>query len=317
VGELELYSEHCIRDNKDLVAEIRKMVIETRFSRLSGWMEGGETLYARDIDRHTFLRHDRTVKFIVPWVNQYFPLADKRIVEIGCGTGSSTAAFAKFAKSVTAYDIQKGSIDGAKRRLAAHGLSDKAYFNLVRPEQLWSSISADHASEKTDILLLFALLEHQTLEERLETLRSAQEIVRPGGIIVVCETPNRLVYFDNHTSRMPFFHMLPLDLQLMVAPQSQRRDFRDSLERAARKGLKHEELLLALSRWGQGVSFHEFDLTFDDIDARILSGGTHPNLLKLRRPEPQEDILRSYMESAGVNRHPAFARYFLDLIIRV
>ncbi len=293
------------------------MVIETRFASKPDWADGGEARYARDIDRHAFLRHDRTVKFIVPWVNQFAPLADATIVEIGCGTGSSTAAFAKFAKHVHAYDIKQKAIDGAMLRLAAQGLSAKATFRRVKPGKLWESIFSDFGSNKPDVLLLFALLEHQTLKERLETLRTAQKIVRPGGVIVICETPNRLVYFDNHTSQLPFFHMLPLDLQLMVVPKSPRRDLRDSMARSAAGGLDQAALELALMRWGQSVSFHEFDLTFDDIDSRILSGGTHPNLLKLRRPEPQEEILRRYMESAGVKRHEAFTRYFLDLIIKV
>lgn len=253
----------------------------------------------------------------MPWVNQSVPLAGKSVVEIGCGTGSSTAAFAEFTGQIRGYDISQNSINGARSRLDAHGLSKKATVTCVEPEALWPTIRADHDGGQCDIVLLFALLEHQTLEERLETLRLSQEIVRPGGVIVICETPNRLTYVDHHTSQLPFFHMLPIELQMKVAKDSPRFDFRDNVERFVKKGAKPRRMRELLSRWGQSVSFHEFDLTFNDVDSRILSCGTHPNLLTLRPPTPEEAALASFMQAAGLKRHEGFMRYYLDLIIRV
>ncbi|MFZ5617595.1 MAG: methyltransferase domain-containing protein [Pseudomonadota bacterium] len=317
VGALELYSEHCVRNDAALASRLRQIVIEKRFSKLPGWAAGGEQKYETDIIRHAYRRHDRTVKFIVPWVNQYFPLKDKRVVEVGCGTGSSTAAFAKFVDHVGAYEISPDSVEGAKLRLEAHGLAHKTDINLVKADEIWARIAADSKYKPPDILLLFAVLEHQTLDERLETLAEAQRVVKPGGIIIICETPNRLVYFDNHTSRLPFFQMLPIELQAKVAAHSPRSDFRESMLRALENGGGRDGIHMYLMRWGQSVSFHEFDLAFENIDSRILSGGDHPNIMKLRPPEIHEELLRQYMESAGIKRHPAFSRYFIDMIIRV
>ena len=46
---------------------------------------------------------------------------------------------------------------------------------------------------EVDVFLLYAVLEHLTVAERLAVLRLAREVVKPDGAIVVCETPNRLI----------------------------------------------------------------------------------------------------------------------------
>ena len=43
------------------------------------------------------------------------------------------------------------------------------------------------------MLLLYAVIEHMPLAERLELLGLAMEMVPPGGLVVVIESPNRLV----------------------------------------------------------------------------------------------------------------------------
>src|SRR5207302_9519472 len=53
-----------------------------------------------------------------------------------------------------------------------------------------------------DVFLFYAVLEHMTIEERLDALAVAQEVVGREGHIIVCELPNRLIPFDGHTSLM-------------------------------------------------------------------------------------------------------------------
>ena len=72
-----------------------------------------------------------------------------------------------------------------------------------------------------DMVLLFAVLEHLTQEERIRYLSFIwHEILRPGGYLIVVDTPNRLSYFDEHTSVMPFFHLLPPYLALRYFDRS-------------------------------------------------------------------------------------------------
>jgi ubiquinone/menaquinone biosynthesis C-methylase UbiE len=317
-GRLELYSDHAIGNRPDLVATVRQALIEHHFSKLTLWTdETGPEYFRVDLDRHTYMRHDAAVTYIVPWVNQVIPLAGTSIIEIGCGTGSSTAAFAPFAGVVYGYDISTSSINAAKVRLEAHGLADRAELIVSRPAELLATVEARHASEPVDIVLLYALLEHQTVDERIETLRLAQRVLKPGGAIVVTETPNRLTYFDRHTSQLPFFHLLPVDLQLLYADRSPRATFADGIATHRKRQPGDEVLRELMIRWGQSVSFHDFEVAIGDVNERILASGLHPNLMKLRPERPEEKPLRDFVRSVDLSIHPGFTRYYLDLIIAV
>jgi S-adenosylmethionine-dependent methyltransferase len=317
-GRLELNAERAIGGQKELVATIRDALIVHHFSKLTGWTdETGPERFRVDLDRHSFQRHDAAVTYIVPWVDQVISLSGASIVEIGCGTGSSTAAFAASAAVVHGYDISPSSIAAAEVRLQAHGLADRAELVVATPDRLLSTVEQRHSAEPVDIVLLYALLEHQTVEERIETLRLAQRITRPGGAIVITETPNRLTYFDRHTSQLPFFHMLPLDLQLLYADRSPRTNFAENVAAHRERQPGREALRELMIRWGQSVSFHDFEVAIGDVNDRILASGLHPNLMKLRPERPEEKPLREFLRSTDLAIHPGFTRYYLDLVVSV
>jgi S-adenosylmethionine-dependent methyltransferase len=315
-GRLELHAERAIAGQPELVATIRTALIEHHFSKLTGWTdETGPERFRVDLDRHSYMRHDAAVTYIVPWVDQAIRLPTTSIVEIGCGTGSSTAAFAASAGMVHGYDISPSSIAAAKVRLEVHDLADRADLVVSSPDQLLKTVEARHAADPVDIVLLYALLEHQTVDERIETLRLAERIVKPGGAIVVTETPNRLTYFDRHTSQLPFFHMLPVDLQLLYADRSPRSTFADNVAAHRARQPGDATLRELMIRWGQSVSFHDFEVAIGDVNDRIVASGLHPNLMKLRPERPEEKPLRDFLRSTELSIHPGFTRYYLDLII--
>jgi 2-polyprenyl-3-methyl-5-hydroxy-6-metoxy-1,4-benzoquinol methylase len=315
-GTLELYADRAIGPESESVATVRQALIEHHFSKMTGWTDkDGPEHFRNDLDRHSYMRHNAAMTYIVPWVNQALPLEGSSIVEIGCGTGSSTAAFAAFAAKVHGYDISSSSIAAAEVRLDVHGLSDRVDLVVSPPDELLTSIEARHTAECVDIVLLYALLEHQTVDERIRTLRLAEKIVRPGGAIVITETPNRLTYFDRHTSLLPFFHLLPTDLQLLYADRSPRATFANNIDFHRRREPGEAALRELLIRWGQSVSYHDFEVAIGDVNDRIVASGHHPNLKKLRPERPEEKPLRDFLRSIDLAIHPGFTRYFLDLII--
>jgi hypothetical protein len=164
------------------------------------------------------------------------------------------------------------------------------------------------------VFLLYAVLEHLTVAERLAVLRLARDVVKPDGAIVVCETPNRLTYLDHHTAQMPFFHMLPDELAVDYYSRSQREDFKAAIGAAASGG--RQAALEAIARWGRGVSFHEFELVFGDrLDQHVVASNYEPILFGERPIHPEEVILARYLERWRPELAPVWSRAWLDLIL--
>ncbi|QSQ25089.1 class I SAM-dependent methyltransferase [Pyxidicoccus parkwayensis] len=262
-----------------------------------------------DVADHVDGRYNRCVDYVLPWLGRYLNLSTADIVELGCGTGSSTAAFAQVARHVSGYDIHAPSVSAARSRLDAMGLRN-ADLHLVEPAQLLGSLREKH-SKGADVFLLYAVLEHQTPAERLETLRTGWEMLRPGGLLVVVDTPNRLVYFDAHTSLLPFFHLLPPELGLPYASRSPRALFRDAMAR-----VPAEDGPITLTRWGLGASYHEVELAIGDCEPLLVGTGFEPEVLEMFPVNLEEELLRFYVEQTGVRVPAAFTRNTLNFVLR-
>jgi 2-polyprenyl-3-methyl-5-hydroxy-6-metoxy-1,4-benzoquinol methylase len=198
---------------------------------------------AADLQSHVTGRLEDFRHRAIPWIDSLTALKGKRILEVGCGTGSSTVALAEQGAEVVATDIHQGSLDAAQHRLSL--------FNLTADLMLCnvSEVGRRFPPQSFDIVALFAVLEHMTLDERQSGLAAAWDLVKPGGHVIVIETPNRLWAYDSHTSQDPFFMWLPDDLAIKWASHTTRERF----NRVIRD-------VTLLSRWGRGVSYHDFSL---------------------------------------------------------
>jgi hypothetical protein len=164
-----------------------------------------------------------------------------------------------------------------------------------------------------DVFLCYAVLEHMSVDERLALLQVARDVVRPGGIIVVIETPNRLTPWDYHTSQLPFVNQLPEQLALRYAERSHRSDFVEALRAAAIDG--EAALREAFTRWGRGMSFHEVELVFEDLPQHTVACSWDPVLLPVRPVHRAELALQRVLDEARPELPPSFSRYWLDFII--
>lgn len=264
-----------------------------------------------DIEANVNDRYLRSLNHIVPWVHNKVSLKGKNLIEIGCGTGSSTAAFSQFVNSITAYDIDEKSIHAAQKRIDVLGI-DNVTFQLVTPDDLIGKITADHRKNSADIILLFAVLEHMTIHERHEAIKTSWDLLADDGVLVVVETPNLLQYFDAHTSVLPFFHLLQSELCALYAQKSPRDGFNDNF-------LDESDPIdtdLKMTRWGRGVSYHDFELTIGpDYGSHIIASGYEPEILSWFPVNIEEEILRFYVTQKGYSIPAALQRGVLNLII--
>jgi 2-polyprenyl-3-methyl-5-hydroxy-6-metoxy-1,4-benzoquinol methylase len=256
------------------------------------------------------MRRRRAAEVLIPWIEQTVPLAGKTVLEYGCGNAAVSCAFAQRAGRVIGLDIDSGWIDLGNEEIRKRGLKN-VELELHPTGSILDAVAARRG--QIDVILLYAVLEHLTVPERLAVLRLAREVVNPDGAIVVCETPNRLIYFDHHTARMPFFHLLPDELAVEYYPRSERDDFKAAIDEAAGRG--HEAALEAIARWGRGVSFHEFEVVFGDLSKHVIASSYDPILFGERPVHPDEVILARYLERWRADLAPAWSRYWLDLIL--
>lgn len=269
-----------------LDASLRSIFFGDRDSDFFESDEGRKTLEDHRINR---LRRDRAV--VIPWMDSVRSLRSLRVLEIGCGTGSSTVALAERGAVVTGVDLDSNGITIAKKRCELYGT--KATFHL----QNGADFLEAQAAGSFDSIVFYASLEHMTIAERLRSLEHAWRLLPRGGICWVIETPNRLWFWDSHTSLLPFFHWLPDEVATRYARFSPRNSFASQFVTAP----DNPELLLA--RRGRGVSFHEFELAI--APAQRLH--VHGSLASFRSP-----LRRLWLALPGRGAKHAYRRFLVQ-----
>lgn len=249
---------------------------------------------------------------LIPWIESAVPLSGKTVLEYGSGGGPVSAAFAGRVERHIGYDIDAAVIAGGREKLAELDISN-VELHHAPVESIFSSVRG-HAGE-IDVFLLYAVLEHMTVAERLEVLELARDVVRPDGAIVICETPNRLILWDWHSSQAPFMAQLPDELALRYYDRAPRQDFIDTIEAGLTQGW--EEAQEALTRFGRGMSYHELELVFGDLSHHVLASNWEPELFANRDIHPEEVALARMMDQARPDLAPAFSRYWLDVVLSV
>jgi S-adenosylmethionine-dependent methyltransferase len=305
-----MYEKYILQDQIALQV-IEEALLKTYFAEYDQEFLQSEQ-GRQDIKANVSARYNNSLKHVVPWVLDVVDLDNKEIVEIGCGTGSSTAAFAHFAKKIHGYDISKSCIEAAEKRCRLLNLSN-VNFELVTPDLLISQLENKHP-HGVDVFLLFAVLEHQTVYERQDTLRACWRLLKDDGIIVVVETPNLLQYTDHHTSLLPFLHMLPSELYAQYAKYSPRLRFNQVFENTT---LNHSEISEVITRWGRGISYHDFEIALGrDYKKYIVRQGFEPEILSWFNVSFEEELLRLYVQSKNLDIPLGFTRSVINLILK-
>ena len=203
---------------------------------------------------HTGLRVAHAFNVFIPWCLTNIDLSSASVLEIGCGTGSSTVALAAHANNVVACDIHAPSIEVARIRLEEDGYSDTVKFRLLDPGL--GSLVNDQS--KYDVIVMYALLEHMLPQERGAIFQTAWKLLSEKGAIVIYETPNRLLPVDRHTTGLRFWHWLPPKQALAYGKWRGRFSKNITLEQMYREGygLSYRELIKCLNGKSYRITFN-------------------------------------------------------------
>ena len=233
---------------------------------------------------HLLGRTEGDRRLIVPWLDDACRLDGLRILEVGCGTGCSTVALAEQGALVTGIDVDASGLRVAHDRCRLYGVrADLHELNAVEAARHFKA-------GDFDLIIFFACLEHMTLPERMEALPALWGLLRGGAWLAIVETPNRLWYFDDHTSLLPFFNWLPDELAFAYSKFSERELFKDN-------DPNHPTNMQEFRRLGRGVSYHEFDLaigTHEVCSSLSAFYGYRLTLLRSMRAHRFKSLLRSF-----------------------
>lgn len=262
-----------------------------------------------DLANHLFVRLDTVRELIIPWLDHARPLRNASILEIGCGTGCSTIALAEQGALVTAVDVDESSLVVASHRCQAYGLDVSfARSNATEVNQLFSQRHFDY-------IIFYAALEHMTIQERISAMKATWDMLSVGDLWCVIETPNRLWYYDAHTSLLPFHMWLPDELAFQYSRFSPRNNYRELYRECT------DESKLHFLRRGRGVSYHEFELTMKPVrELKIKSSlkevdGKSGLLQRVKRRFSSEYKYISLLRRMAPELHEGFLQSFLYLII--
>lgn len=143
-------------------------------------------------------------------INRYAPLADKMILDVGCGLGTYVERFRRFSDRVYGVDLEASRVAEAARRVP----------NLVasRAEEL------PFPQGRFDVVLLHEVIEH--VEDDRGVVQEAYRVTKPRGRIVIF-APNRLYPFETHGiywrgryrfGNFPLVNYLPDNLRRRLVP---------------------------------------------------------------------------------------------------
>lgn len=151
-----------------------------------------------------------------------------RVLDVGCGSGASSAALARMGFHVIGIDPVEASVRIGTRVVQEYGVGERVTFFVgaggTLPIQTGSF----------DVVLLCAVIEHVPPACRLALLQEAWRALRSGGLLLIHDTPNRLWPYDGHTTGLWFTTWLPRRLAFRYARR---------WSRVAPRGATDEELV--------------------------------------------------------------------------
>lgn len=138
---------------------------------------------------------DYRYRIYAPWMKRLIGFdryRHKRVLEVGCGTGTDLLQFARGGAVVTGCDLTPRSVEIARRRFEVYGLEGQ--FSISDAENL------SFPDESFDLVYSFGVIHHTPDTER--AVSEIHRVLRPGGKAIV------MVYH-----RSSFYYWLALMLK--------------------------------------------------------------------------------------------------------
>lgn len=267
-------------------------------------------------------RFVRTCQFLVAFINQIPDLHQKTALEVGCGRGAKAVVLSQFFKQYVGIDIAKSKIELAKKVSSNFKITN---IDFIHDEAANIEHFLSGYREKFDVIILYAILEHLTIEEKINLLRCCWEYLNDDSYLFIGEAPNRMVPVDYHSSKMLYFQQMPIDLWKEYYNRSPNRFWVDKMNEGEKKGL----FTKTAYRRGLHVGHQEFDLAIksvEELKPHIFRDNFANQILNLYPYEGFE--FAKLLEQNQIRTFPAqvmvaprdlpdfFSRYYLEVVLK-
>jgi len=137
-----------------------------------------------------------------------------RMLDFGCGCGASAINLARAFREikVTGIDIDGRAVQIAVKRSQECGVGGRTEFLRVE-----NASGLPFAGGSFENIMCSAVIEHLNPAEREQDLRELWRVLKPGGMLFINGTPNRLWPKDGHTSNLWLVPYMPAGLACAVA----------------------------------------------------------------------------------------------------
>ncbi len=212
-------------------------------------------------------------------------LRGARVLDFGCGSGASTMILARLFSDARfiGVDLDEPSLQIAEARRRYYEVPNVEFQHSPDPNRLPAHLG------EFDVIVFSAVVEHLLPNERALIIPQVWSALRPGGVLLVSETPHRYTPVEVHTTNgLPLINYLPDPLALRFARRFSRRDW---------AGASWEQLLRAGIR---GATEHEF------LDMLRQAGYRDAALRRPIGTDGIRDEFDLWYEISHVNELPGF-----------
>jgi ubiquinone/menaquinone biosynthesis C-methylase UbiE len=164
--------------------------------------EEGSQEYFREIDRRIF--HPRYMRLTADADGRVFgryvdfdALADKDVLEVGCGSGIAAQMFAAAGAALTAVDLTPWAVSTTRTRLNAFGLDA----NVLEAD----GEALPFADESFDLVFSWGVIHHSSDMDR--ALSELARVCRQGGKLVLMVYHRRSLFYATYKGFQRFLPM--------------------------------------------------------------------------------------------------------------
>jgi SAM-dependent methyltransferase len=161
-------------------------------------------------------------RFLRYAVLSYLPEAafeGKRLLDFGCGSGTSTAVLARMFRrlEIVGVELDADNVELAEARRRHYGLTQASFRRSPDPASLPPDIG------EFDFIMLSAVWEHLLPVERRPLARWLWSVLKPGGVLFLNQTPHRWYPIEDHTTSLPLLNYAPPQLAHWAANRFSKR----------------------------------------------------------------------------------------------